>query len=278
MMKKLLAKLKKRQPTRVELLRQRTEAEVLCNKAVAERDQLKTDIALVRAQHVLDLHELAVERDDARTDAENWHRKFSEADSAKETYRSASRRAEALGDKLLAELLRWREFPKLTEDALRALVLQLRVFQMQDSKNRVGYGVTVFIPNEAVAALKARPDQMEGFKALVMNQALELALRGIFHVNSRGNVSALVFGMPGVKGPVCGAVFDVDGEHGMALPTHSKSIDPTIRHIENAILADQQGRPEPKLDWEKFLKDDAAAQDLEAYAFGKRPMELPPGQ
>lgn len=98
-----------------------------------------------------------------------------------------------------------------SEDAARALLMQLRVHGMQDSHARTGYGVTAFIPEEVLSALtKSDSETRIAFVRVVADELVRRALAGAWNVNSRGAVSALMFEplVPGKPLGAAGAIFD----------------------------------------------------------------------
>lgn len=276
-MKKLIAKLKRKiSPYEAELSNlavrfmtvqgQRDEANALRDKAVVyakqmqdERDQLKMDLVLVRAEHVKET--TAWEDSEAELTAELKSCSDSLEHTREKLKEEADMHVKALNMivHLRDERDRIAQVLKSNPDQMRAMLCQMRVFAQSDG-GRAGYMVGTFLPDEVLDALKTRPNLAHEFCEMVWTPTLEYALKGIFHINSRGNVSAIIFTKLGSRGGAAGAVFDVDGDHKMV--TASRIVDPTVRHIENQILAEQQGRPEPKLDFEQFVKEDAAIQTL----------------
>ncbi len=100
----------------------------------------------------------------------------------------------------------------LGEHAARAQLMQLRVYGLSDSQRRTGYGVTAFIPTEVLDTLRVSPvGVLDNFCLTIAAELVRRALRGLWNINSRGAVSALVFEpvMSGSHTPgVMGIIFD----------------------------------------------------------------------
>lgn len=126
------------------------------------------------------------------------------------------------------------------EGTARACLCQLRVMQM-NVRGRTGYGVTAFITQEVLERL--RTDSQERrlqFRDAVFTSLLERALAGMWHINSRGNISAVLFAPLGsAKEGICGAVFDVDTNPHVEL-ARSRANDGVVRRIEQAIIDAQK--------------------------------------
>lgn len=128
------------------------------------------------------------------------------------------------------------------ENTARACLCQLRVMQM-NVRGRTGYGVTAFIPNEVLERLRIDEAQRVPFRDAVFTALLERALGGMWHINSRGNISAILFAPKGsAKEGICGAVFDADTNPHVEL-ARSKANDSVVRHIEQGII---DAQPENK--------------------------------
>lgn len=127
------------------------------------------------------------------------------------------------------------------ENTARAALMQLRVMQM-NTGGRTGYGVTAFIPEEVIKTLNvADSDRIAAFSKLVFDVLLQRALAGMFHINSRGNISAILFAPLGSTRnglAPCGAVFDVDQNPRIEM-ARSTATDPTVRAIEQSIINSQ---------------------------------------
>ena len=74
----------------------------------------------------------------------------------------------------------------------RDWLMNLRVAG-QSVRGRTGYAVTTFIPEDVLAALRARPERVPEFIKLVASELVARAMKGLWNVNSRGAVSALIF-------------------------------------------------------------------------------------
>lgn len=158
------------------------------------------------------------------------------------------------------QLERARNLIHFDEGTARAALMQLRVHQTSE-KFRTGYGITFFIPTEVVDKLRtATVTDRLNFRDMVFSSLLEFALKGVFHSNSRGNLSAMVFFPLGSR-TVAGEIFDVDRNPHIEFPT-SKATDPTVRHIENTILRAQRGLSEEvgKKERKEFIRDDMTLQ------------------
>jgi len=84
--------------------------------------------------------------------------------------------------------------------------------------------------------LRKAPDKWNDFCNLVFSQMLAMALRGMWHINSRGNISAILFAPLGAsKEGICGAVFDADTNPHVEL-ARSKANDGVVRRIEQGII------------------------------------------
>lgn len=143
------------------------------------------------------------------------------------------------------------------DNTARACLCQLRVMQMNNARGRTGYGVTAFIPNEVIARLSTdTPERLIQFRDAVFTSLFERAVRGMWHINSRGNISAILFAPVGSKKEgICGAVLDVDTNPHVEL-ARSRANDGTINRIESAIIAAQPENTRQRLDGlDKVLKE-----------------------
>jgi hypothetical protein len=129
------------------------------------------------------------------------------------------------------------------EETARAALMQLRVMQMS-AHGRTGYGVTAFIPNEVLEKVRNDSTQQALLRQTVAITLIQRALAGMWHLNSRGNISAVLFAPKGAaKEGICGAVFDADTNPHVEL-ARSKANDPLVRHIEQTIIdAQAENRP-----------------------------------
>jgi regulator of replication initiation timing len=150
------------------------------------------------------------------------------------------------------------------EGTARACLMQLRVMQM-DVRGRTGFGVTVFIPKEVLDKWHKSDDETKlCFRDAVFSVLLERALHGMWHINSRGNISAILFAPLGSKKDgICGAVFDEDHNPHIEF-ARSHANDPTIRKIESAIIAAQ---PENRRELDKLKAIDTVLEEANEQHF-----------
>jgi hypothetical protein len=93
----------------------------------------------------------------------------------------------------------------LDECAARNYLYHTRVHGMSDSKG-IGYGVTVFVREEALAAVRANPSLYPKLVQVIAQNLANRAVQGILNVNSRGQNCALLFDSK--NGGAIGNVFD----------------------------------------------------------------------
>jgi|SRR5882672_8676513 len=94
----------------------------------------------------------------------------------------------------------------ISENTAREMLLHLRVHGMSSGTRRTGYGVTAFIPDDVLSYLRASSEDMRDvFAITVAKELVRRAIEGLYHINSRGKRSALIFGSlsnPGAHGSV----------------------------------------------------------------------------
>lgn len=79
------------------------------------------------------------------------------------------------------------------EESARAQLCRLRVVQ-ETVRDRTGFMVGAFIPSGVLRALRQCPaDQIDSFKRRVMAPLVDHAVAGLFRVNAKGNLTAMVF-------------------------------------------------------------------------------------
>lgn len=125
------------------------------------------------------------------------------------------------------------------DGAARAMLMQLRVHGMTDRAGRTGFGVTAFIPEETLSAIREK-DVAVTFTRIVADELVRRALAGAHHVNSRGAVSALLF-EPLVPGRPCGVIGNVfDTPRGPAIALGRAPGDDYETHQRKEKLAMQK--------------------------------------
>lgn len=79
------------------------------------------------------------------------------------------------------------------ENSARALLMQLRVYQMQNEEGRSGFAVTAFVPNDVLAHAKKFPQYKNTLVRTVAIVLVRRALDGLWNMGHENKVTALVF-------------------------------------------------------------------------------------
>jgi hypothetical protein len=75
---------------------------------------------------------------------------------------------------------------------LRAHLMELRVSN-ESPRGAIGWMVSAFVPDSAVAALQEKPERIADFQKVVAEALVANALRGILKLNKEGKCQALIF-------------------------------------------------------------------------------------